>query len=141
MKTLTIIAVSLFLLCGAAMAADITGKYVAETKFTPPNGGEARIIKITFDLKSAGDAITGTVTGGGMRGGGGGAAPAEPPPANPIKDGKLDGNKFTFKVTSQGRNGEVITVYAGTVEGDTLKGTSVREGGQGEPRPFEAKKQ
>jgi hypothetical protein len=137
MKTLTILAVCLFLLCGAAMAADITGKYVAEMKFTPPNGGEARIIKITFDLKSAGDAITGTVTGGGMRGGGGGEAP----PANPIKEGKLDGNKFTLKVVSQGRNGEVTTVYAGTVEGDVLKGTSMREGGQGEPRPFEAKKQ
>jgi hypothetical protein len=136
MKTLTIIAVCLFLLCGAAMAADITGKYVAETKFTPPNGGDERIIKTTFDLKSEGDVITGTVTGGGMRGGGG-----EAPPANPIKEGKLDGSKFTFKVVSQGRNGEMTTVYAGTVEGDVLKGTSTREGGQGEPRPFEAKKQ
>ncbi len=137
MKTLTIVAVCLFLLCGSAVAADITGKYVAEMKFTPPNGGDARIIKITFDLKSAGDVITGTVTGGGMRR----PDSTEPPPANPIKEGKLDGSKFTLKVVSQGRNGEVTTVYAGTVEGDVLKGTSMREGGQGEPRPFEAKKQ
>ncbi len=137
MKQLTIVAVCVFLLCGAAMAADITGKYVAQQKFTPPNGGEERTITITFDLKSAGDVITGTVTGGGMRGGGGG----NPPTANPIKEGKLDGSKFTLKVVSQGRNGEVTTVYAGTVEGDVLKGTSMREGGQGQPRPFEAKKQ
>ena len=34
----------------------------------------------------------------------------------------------------------MTTAYEGTVEGDTIKGTSVREGGQGQPRPFEAKK-
>ena len=38
-------------------------------------------------------------------------------------------------------NGTMTTKYEGTVEGDTLKGTTLREGGPGEPRPFEAKKQ
>jgi|GEM_PF-428295 len=135
MKILTILAVCLCLLCGAALAADLNGKYVSTMKFTPPNGGEERTITTTFDLKTEGGVITGTVTGGMRRGGDG------PPPANPIKEGKIDGDKFTIKVVSQGRNGEVTTVYAGTIAGDTMKGTIAREGGQGEPRPFEAKKQ
>lgn len=137
MKTITLIGLCLFLLCGAAMAADLNGKYVASIKFTPPNGGEERTMTITFDLKTEGGAITGTVAGGGMRRG----ADGEAPPPNPIKEGKIEGDKFTIKVVSQGRNGEVTTVYAGTVAGDTMKGTLAREGSQMEPRPFEAKKQ
>jgi hypothetical protein len=137
MKTLTLIGLCLFLLCGAAMAADLNGKYVASMKFTPPNGGEERTMTITFDLKTEGSTITGTVAGGGMRRGAGGEAP----PPNAIKEGKIDGDKFTIKVVSQGRNGEVTTVYAGTVAADTMKGTMAREGSQMEPRPFEAKKQ
>jgi hypothetical protein len=35
----------------------------------------------------------------------------------------------------------MTTKYEGTVDGAVLKGTSVREGGQAAPRPFEAKKQ
>lgn len=137
MKTLTLIGLCLFLLCGAAMAADLNGKYVASMKFTPPNGGEERTMTITFDLKTEGSTITGTVAGGGMRRGGGGEAP----PPNAIKEGKIEGDKFTIKVVSQGRNGEVTMVYAGTVAADTMKGTMAREGSEMEPRPFEAKKQ
>jgi hypothetical protein len=55
-----------------------------------------------------------------------------------IKDGKIDGNKFTFNTVMNTPNGEFKMVYEGTVEGDTLKGTSTREGGQS--RPFEAKR-
>jgi hypothetical protein len=136
MKTLVSISLVLFLCCGVALAADVTGKWVAEQKFAPPGGGEERIIKTTFDLKSTGNTITGTISGGMGRQGG------DPPPPAQIKEGKLDGNKFTIKVARPGRDGaEVIMVYEGTIEGDVLKGTSVREGGQGQPRPFEAKKQ
>lgn len=136
MRLLTALTLCLLLLAGIAAAADVTGKWVAEQKITTPNGDE-RTVTTTFDLKSSGDAITGTITGGmGRRGGGDG-----PPPANEIKEGKLDGNKFSLKVVAQGRNGEVTMLYQGTVEGTVLKGTVVREGGQGEPRPFEAKKQ
>jgi hypothetical protein len=61
----------------------------------------------------------------------------EPPPIE-IKDGKIDGNKFSFTTTMQTPNGDFKSVYNGTVEGDTIKGTSAREGGQ--ERPFEAKR-
>lgn len=135
MKQMIVLTACVALLCGAVFAADLNGKYVSTMKFTPPNGGEERTITTTFDLKTEGGVITGTVTGGMRRGGDG------PPPANPIKEGKIEGNKFTIKVVSQGRNGEVTMVYAGAIEGDTMKGTIAREGGQGEPRPFEAKKQ
>jgi len=136
MKTVICLSLMLMLVCGIALAADINGKYVAEQKITPPGGGEERVVRTTFDLKTAGDVLTGTVTGGGRRGGG------EPPPPAEIKEGKVDGSKFSFKTLTPGRDGaEVTTVYEGTVEGDTLKGTRVRQGGQGQPQPFEAKKQ
>ena len=61
------------------------------------------------------------------------------PPASEIKDGKLDGNKFSFSTTISTPNGDMKTNYSGTVEGAMMKGNAEREGGQA--RPFEAKKQ
>ncbi|MCX6638121.1 MAG: hypothetical protein NT090_23945 [Acidobacteria bacterium] len=55
-----------------------------------------------------------------------------------IKDGKIDGAKFTFTTVMSTPNGDFKMVYSGTLEGDTLKGTTEREGGQA--RPFEAKR-
>jgi hypothetical protein len=89
-------------------------------------------IVTTFELKAEGATLTGTVTSPGRPG-------SEPVPVK-ITDGKLDGNKFSFYIVRQGPNGEMKMKYEGALEGDTLKGTSVREGGQGQPRPFEAKK-
>ena len=39
-----------------------------------------------------------------------------------IKDGKIDGDRFSFKVTTDGKQGEKTAVYEGTVVGDHLKG-------------------
>ena len=39
-----------------------------------------------------------------------------------IKDGKMDGDKFSFKVTTENKQGERTAAYEGTVMGDHLKG-------------------
>ena len=62
----------------------------------------------------------------------------EPPPGE-IKDGKIDGNRFSFTTMMSTPNGDRKTSYSGAVEGNVLKGNAEREGGQA--RPFEAKKQ
>jgi hypothetical protein len=116
------------LLCGIAYAAAIDGKWYSERKMD--RGGQEFVIKQTFEFKSDGAKLTGTLTMafGDME-----------PRSIPISDGKIDGNKFSFTTVMQTPNGEFKTVYNGTVEGATIKGEAAREGG--DPRPFEAKRQ
>ncbi len=127
MKILATVLVGLFLLAGFAAAASIDGKWVSERKME--RDGQSFTIVQTFDLKSDGNKVTGTVSMqfGDME-----------PRSMEIKDGKLDGNKFSFATQMSTPNGDFKMVYEGTVEGETLKGTASREGGN--PRPFEAKK-
>ena len=76
-KKLIFVFTILLVVAFVAMAADITGKWVAEQPGR--NGGPAR--QITFDLKADGATLTGTMTGGmggGRRGGGGGGGGALP---------------------------------------------------------------
>jgi hypothetical protein len=115
------------MLAGVALAAAIDGKWVSERKMN--RNGEEMTITQTFDLKSDGAKLTGSIA---MKMG------DNEPRTSEIKDGKIDGNKFSFTVVMTTPNGEMKTAYEGTVEGDTLKGTAAREGGQA--RPFEAKK-
>jgi len=123
MKTFLSIVVCSLLVAGIAFAAGIDGKWMSERTM-----GQ-NTIKMIFDLKAAGSSLTGSVSVERQQG----------PVKADIADGKIDGNKFSFKVTMEGRNGKATTAYEGTVDGDTLKGTSTREGG--EARPFEAKRQ
>jgi hypothetical protein len=113
-----------------AMAADITGKWVAEQPGR--NGGPAR--QITFDLKADGATLTGTVTGGmgggGRRGGGGGGVAAVPR-ALEISDGKIDGNNISFLVKVEFNGNTMATKYEGTLSGDELKLKVSREGPNG----------
>jgi len=119
-------AITTLILCAAslsAFAASIDGKWNSEMKF-----GE-RTIQRTFNLKSDGSTLTGTMemsAGGQSR-------------STDIKNGKIDGNKFSFSLVQRGKQGERTVVYEGTVEGDELKGTMKPEG-QDEGRPFTAKK-
>jgi hypothetical protein len=119
-------AVTTVILCAAsltAFAASIDGKWTSETKF-----GE-RTIQNTFNLKSDGDKLTGTIemsAGGQSR-------------STDIKDGKVDGDKFKFSAVQRGKQGERTVVYEGTVEGSELKGTMKPEG-MDQGRPFTAKK-
>ncbi len=113
-RTLFTFTVSL-LLAAAGFAADVTGKWTAQV---PSRNGETR--ETTFALKADGATLTGTVTT--MQG------------EAPIMEGKVDGDKISFVVESQrGKQN-----YSGAVAGDEIK--FKREGGQGQPREFTAKR-
>ena len=106
-----------------AMAADVTGKWVAEVE------GRNGTTQMTFTLKADGSTLTGSVTGGmgGRRGGGGGA-----PAATEISNGKIDGDNVSFEVKREFNGNEFITKYSGTVSGDTLNLKETRNGRNGE---------
>ncbi|MGJ5820042.1 hypothetical protein [Paludibaculum fermentans] len=127
MKTFITLCVCVLMLAGIALAGAIDGKWVSETKMNR-NGNDMVIVQ-TFDLKADGNTLTGSITR---------KMGDRDPMTSEIKNGKIDGNKFSFTVVTSTPNGEMTMAYEGTVDGDTLKGTSAREGGQG--RPFEAKK-
>src|SRR5882724_2025741 len=108
-------------LCAAmAFAADVTGKWTAETQ--GQNGPQTQ----TFDLKADGAKLTGTVAG--ARGG-----PAE------ITEGKVDGDKVSFKVTRTIQDRTMITIYTGTLAGDELKLSAKVEGMDRPAREMTAK--
>jgi len=109
------------------LAGALDGKWVSERKIDR-NGEEMTIIQ-TFDLKSEGPKLTGTLT---MSFG------TMEPRTSEIKDGKIEGSKFTFKTVMSTPNGDFTTAWEGSIEGDVLKGTATRDGGEG--RPFEAKR-
>jgi hypothetical protein len=126
-KKLLFVFTILLVVAFVAMAADITGKWVAEQPGR--NGGPAR--QTTFDLKADGATLTGTMTGGmgggGRRGGGGGGAPQ----AREISDGKIDGNNISFTVKVEFNGNTMVSKYEGTLSGDELKLKATREGPNG----------
>jgi len=116
-----------------AMAADITGKWVAEQPGR--NGGPAR--QITFDLKADGATLTGTMTGGH-----GWWRPSRwrrwpsrwrwrRSAAREISDGKVDGNNISFTVKVEFNGNTMVSKYEGTLSGDELKLKVNREGRNG----------
>jgi hypothetical protein len=117
----------------ALMAADITGKWVAEQPGR--NGGPPR--QTTLDLKANGATLTGTVTGGGGGGGrrggggGGGGGGAAAPQAREISDGKVDGNNISFTVKVEFNGNTMVSKYEGTLSGDELKLKVTRDGQNG----------
>jgi hypothetical protein len=131
MKILSTAFLCCILIAGAAMAAAIDGKWVSERKMD--RGGESVTIKQVLDLKANGNKLTGSVA----------MTFGEREMKTEIGKGKIDGAKFSFETVMTTPNGEFKTTWEGTVEGDVLKGTTKREGGQGggQARPFEAKRQ
>jgi hypothetical protein len=128
MKTLVATFVLLLVTLSTAFAADIDGKWKSERKVD--RNGESMTITLVFDLKADGSTLNGKVVVSSPRG----------DRESAVSNGKIDGNKFSFSTVTEGPNGSMTTKYEGTVEGDTLKGTSAREGGN-RTMPFEAKKQ
>ncbi len=96
-----------------ALAAGIDGKWTVTTQ------GRNGDMTQTLTLSSSGMNLTGTFDNG--RGG----MPVE------IKEGMIHDSDVSFKVTTMGRNGEQTTDYKGTLSGDDLKLTPMREGGGG----------
>ncbi len=103
-----------------AVAADITGKWVAQV---PGRDGQAREVAYTF--KVDGDKLTGSMTG---------RQGAE----IPISDGKISGDTISFTVTMTFGDNTVKQNYTGKIVGDEIQ--MKREGGPGQAREFVAKR-
>jgi hypothetical protein len=125
------------LLCVAslpALAAGIDGKWISERQVGAADG-KTYLHTTVFTLKSDGNSLAGTIVQTS-------AAPwmsESNGRSVDINDGKIDGDKFSFKLTMDTKQGERIVVYEGTVEGDQLKGT-MKFRGIGITQPFEAKR-
>ncbi len=118
----------------SALAAGIDGKWISEMQVGSAEG-KKYVLTSTFNFKSDGGALTGTIVQvseaswmSGMNG-----------KSFDISDGKIDGDKFSFKVVTETKQGNKTAVYEGTVEGDQLKGTT-KFRGIGITQPFEAKR-
>ena len=110
--TLALMATTLF-------AADVAGKWTAEVE---GRNGQKRTQ--TFDLKTDGDKVTGTMVGMGGR-------------EMKLEDGKIDGDTITFSVTVEFNGNTRKIDYTGKVVGNSINFKS----GQGErAREFTAKR-
>ena len=98
-----------------AIAADEPAKVAGtwEMTFAGPRGTRTQTLKIQQD----GSTIKGTITG--RRG------------ESPL-EGSVTGNKISFAVTRETPNGTFKLEYAGTVDGDSMKGTVHSERFDGE---------
>ncbi len=100
--------ISLALLAAMAAAADVSGKWKAQME-----GGDR---ELSFDLKVAGETLTGTVSGLLDR-------------ALEIKDGKVQGDSISFWVMSEWQGEPVKLVYKGKLAGEEIRFTMGTEDG------------
>ena len=106
--------------CAVSMAiasSGIEGEWRSEREVGDADGKTYRHVSI-INLKESRGVLTGTVV-----------ATSEAPwmretTGKPfdIQDGKVDGNKFSFKIIQEGKNGVRTAVYEGTVSGNQMKG-------------------
>ena len=116
MKKINLMIAGLLMAAVAVFAVGIDGKWTSEIVGRGPDG-EVKIAT-TLDLKSSGETLTGSIVTAGPR-----------PGTAEITEGKITGNKFSFKTKQTTKKGETINLWEGTVDGDTLKGSRGREGG------------
>jgi hypothetical protein len=116
----------LLVFVAAGLAADVTGKWVAQV---PGRDGTPR--EQVFNLKQSGETLTGAISGG-MGGGAG---------ERQISDGKVSGNSISFTVVMEFGGNTMKMLYKGTVSGNEMKLSSTREGSDRPPREITAKKQ
>jgi hypothetical protein len=111
-KLLFVLCAAIFTALGAVQvhAADVTGKWTADMQM--PGGGDSMQLAFTFTQDGA--ALSGSVLG-------------PQGDAMPISDGKIDGDKISFKVSF---NGMTIT-HEGTINaaGDEIKLSSKSDSG------------
>jgi autotransporter translocation and assembly factor TamB len=98
---------ALLFLAATALAADLTGKWTGH--INDPGGGSH---DLTLELKSDGDKVTGTMTGG-------------PPNGDKQRlSGKLAGDDLSFDIKAQGPGGEAMTLsFKGKVSGNHIVGS------------------
>jgi hypothetical protein len=123
-KSLFVVTI-LLVVAFAAMAADVTGKWVYEQA----GRGGGNPTQVTLNLKASGSTLTGTV----VRPGRGGD-----PMESQITEGKIDGNNISFKITMQMGGNSMTTEYSGTVSGNEMKLKVSRPGRDGSPMVTEA---
>src|SRR5216684_4095791 len=134
MKTLTL---ATLILCAAsltALAASIDGTWISEKQVGDADG-KTYAHQSTLTLKNNAGVLTGTVVQTS-------AAPWMKELTGrsiEISDGKVDGDKFSFKLKIDSAKGEHISVYEGTIERDELKGT-LKFRGIGITQDFSAKR-
>jgi len=102
------------------LAADVSGKWTASMQ-----GRDGQSRDVTYNLKADGNTLAGTVSGfrGDME----------------ITDGKVDGDKISFKTKAEFNGNSFVMVYQGVVSGDEIKFSQTREGGD-RSREFTAKR-
>lgn len=105
----------------AALAADVSGKWTAETQ---GRGGQTRTVTMTF--KADGSNLTGSISG--------------PRGETEISDGKVDGDTVTFTVVREFNGNTMKINYTGKVSGDEIKFKTEMQGGQGRTMEFTAKR-
>lgn len=113
-QLLLIGAILVLVLAASAVAADVTGKWVAEQQ-----GPDGQARTTTFNFKAAGAALTGTVSG---RQG-----------DTEITEGKVNGDEISFVVIRKMGEMEMKMVYKGKVAGDEITFTTEMQGGMGGP--------
>jgi hypothetical protein len=102
-----------------ALAADVTGKWVAQV---PGRDGQTR--ETTFNFKAEGDKLTGTMSG--FRG-----------QELQITDGKINGDEISFSVVIEFQGEKRTMHYTGKVSGNELR--LKRDSPRG-PQEFTAKR-
>lgn len=103
----------LMLFLGTAAAADISGKWMAETQ------GMQGPMQTTFDFKVEGTKLTGNVS--------------NTMGETPITDGKVEGDNVSFAVIRKFGENEMKIVYKGKIAGDEITFTREFQGGPGGP--------
>jgi len=118
-RSILVLAILLAVALGA-LAADVTGKWVAQI---PGRDGQTR--ETTFTFKVEADKLTGSISG-------------RQGQETPISEGKISGDTLSFTVSME-RGGDTIKqIYTGKISGDEIK--FKRESGQGQAREFTAKR-
>jgi opacity protein-like surface antigen len=102
LRLFLILTVALALFTTGAFAADVTGKWTAETK---GRDGETRTQ--TFVLKQDGSALTGSVS--------------SPMGDSQITEGKVDGDSISFVVKMERNGNEIKMPYTGKVVGNEIQ--------------------
>jgi hypothetical protein len=118
-RTVVVTTMALLLICAfAAVAADISGKWVAQVP-----GRQGNMQEVTFTFKVNGAALTGTVT--------------NPRGDQEITEGKVSGDNISFMVVRKFQDMEMKTIYKGKVAGNEIKFTMEMQGGRGGGAPVE----